>query len=36
MNLKESGKGYIGRFGERTEKGEMYLYYKLKNKKISK
>lgn len=33
MNLKESKKGYMERFGERKEKvGMLWLYYNLKNK----
>lgn len=34
MNLKESGKGYMGGFKGRRGKGEMY--YNLKNKMKSK
>lgn len=32
MILKESQEGYMGRFGRKEEKGEMYSYYNLKTK----
>lgn len=31
-NLKKNWAGYMEGFGERKQKGDMYLYYYLKNK----